>query len=311
MKPIFMLAAVLLLGIASLCPAGTIVQKKGPATLEVTFDGATPKLALSDVIGVTLTVEGPKALRAPVAPLELPGAAPWVLVERSKLIKENVGPDRIRYRLTYRFGPREPGKKVTFQFPEVKVQSGDDEQALTWKPVDFEVETQIAAADRKELRDITSIEALPPFAPPDRTWVWLAALAVAVVLGGVMVLGVRRLLRRTPARTPAQIALYEWQRLMALDLPGQGRSERFITLLTTLVRRFLERQLALPARRQTTPEFVRLVETSTALSAEQKQFLIGFLSSCDAVKFGRQPLTPAECARWASSARAFLESYQT
>jgi hypothetical protein len=98
---------------------------------------------------------------------------------------------------------------------------------------------------------------------------------------------------------------------MALDLPGQGRSERFITLLTTLVRRFLERQLALPARRQTTPEFVRLVETSTALSAAQKQFLIGFLSSCDAVKFGRQALTPAECARWASSARAFLESYQT
>src|SRR6516165_10668005 len=127
------------------CVAGTFTQTKGPAVLEVSYDTDTRRLALADLITVRLTVEGSSSLRAPLAPLQLPASAPWLLVERSALVREIVSGSRLRYQLTYRFAPREPGKKVPFHFPDVKCKDGDaDDITLGWSPVIFEVETHIA-----------------------------------------------------------------------------------------------------------------------------------------------------------------------
>src|SRR5207244_1939212 len=83
--------------------------------------------------------------------------------------------------------------------------------------------------------------------------------------------------------------------------------ERFITLLTTLVRRYLERQCSVPARRRTTPEFRNVLAPMAVLTIEEKQFLTAFLERCEAVKFAQEMMTPQECVRWAEAVRQFLE----
>jgi hypothetical protein len=298
-----------LLASAPPCLGGTFTQTKGPAAIEVSYDGETRKLALADLITVTLTVEGRPLLRTPVAPLELAPSAPWVLVERSKFVRETINASRVRYRLIYRFAPREPGKKVPFHFPDVKFKDGDEaEQTVTWVPISFEVETQITEPSLADLRGKSVIEELPPIEPADESWKLFAAVAVLFLLLLAIVYALRVFLGRNPPRSPAQLALYEWQRLIALKLPERGRSERFITLLTMLVRHYLERQFALPARRQTTPEFVQNLDRFSMLTAPEKQFLTTFLQRCDAVKFAQAAMTPDECAQWAEAARQFLQS---
>ena len=289
------------------CSAGTILQKQGAASLEVRFDAEKPTLALADLITVTVSVEGSSALRRPIAPLDLPASAPWHLVTRSTDKRETIGPDRMRWSLTYQFEPRGLDK-VPFTFPDVKYRDGaSEERVAAWRPIDFTVTTRIGKADRSLIHDITDIETLPPIEPADNLWQWGAALAGLGFVLLVATLVMRKLLRHSKGRSQAEIALYEWNRLVAMKLPEQGRSERFITLLTMLVRRYVERQFALPARRRTTPEFVEGIAALTSLTDEEKQFLTHFLARCEAVKFARVEMPTVECAQWATASRQFLE----
>jgi hypothetical protein len=292
-------------GATGLAHAGAITQKKGAAALEIRYDGDTPRLALSDQIKVTLTVEGSPALDVFKGPLDLPAAAMWVLVERSRDSRESIGPGRVRWKLVYHFAPREPGEKIVFHFPDVSFRDDDKDQTVSWTPLEFAVVTQIDPAN-SALRDITTIETVPSLAPPDARWHWWLAAAALLLLLVAAIVVTRILVRRKGPRTPAQVALYELQRLITMKLPEKGRSERFATLLTTVVRRYLERRFAMPARRRTTPEFVRELVEATALSAEQKQFLLEFLQRCEAVKFGRQGMSVEECGDWSRRARDFF-----
>ncbi len=296
------LALTLLLAFAAFadpCAAGATAQKKGPATLEVRFDANMPTIALSDTIEVALTVEGPPGLIVQ-APLDLPTTIPWLQLDRSKPTREKIGSGRIRWRITYRFAPREPGN-LEFAFPPVKFRAGSQaEQTVVWDSIAFRVATQGG-----ELRGDTGVEEMPPIAPPDRSW----QLGIAVALAGLCLIALLFALRRLRyivPRTPAQRALHEWERLAALKLPEQGRSERFVTLLTTLLRRYLERQYTVPARRRTTPEFVQSVAAIGTLSADDKQFLVRFLERSEAVKFAGVPMSPFECSESAQAIRQFI-----
>jgi hypothetical protein len=285
------------------CSAGVITQTKGPASIDIRWDPADAKLELADLITVTLTVEGAKPLATPTAPLELGDDAAWQLVQRSKASNEAAGPMRERWRLTYRFAPREPGK-IAFAFPDVKYRDElGKEQTASWDPVWFEVKAPAAGA----LRDITAVEAPPALVSADYSaWIWSAVVAGAMFLITLGV-GLRRFFRSVPAPTPAQVALAAWERLLAKRLAENGRAERFITLLTLLVRRYLERQFALPARRRTTPEFLQQLEACPLLTLEEKQFLEGFLDQCDAVKFAKSAMSADACRKLADAVRQFLE----
>lgn len=305
-------ATAILIAILGAAPmaAGEIAQRKGPATLEIRFDSLTPKITLADVITVKLEVEGTTALRVK-APDRFPTDYPWQLIELSKVERTPIDAKRVRWRLTYKFAPREPAKKVALAFPEIRLRESDDpeeERALTWEPVDFEVTTSITDPDRADIRDITEIESLPT-APDAGMLDWrIVALAVLVVLLIFVVFFTRALLKRRDSRSPTQIALYEWQRLVAMGLPEKGRSERFVTLLTLLVRQFLERQFGLLARRQTTPEFLQALAQQSALSDEEKRFLTTFFQRSDAIKFAGIDMSPSECSEWAEATRRFLQN---
>jgi Clp amino terminal domain, pathogenicity island component len=294
-----------LLGPATPCAGGAVKQAQGDATLEVSWEGDERKLGLADQITVTLRIEGNEALNVYGAPLDLGAKANWLLVERSKDTKMPIRAKRVRWQLVYKFAPREPGREIAFAFPEVRYRDGD-ERAITWEPITFEVTTQITAPETAKLKGIAAIEELPAIAPPEESaWRWLLLGILPVV--GIAIFALWLIRRRARSRSAVDLALYELQRLVGMKLPEKGNSERFITLLTMLVRRYLERQYALPARRRTTPEFVRFLASCETWTTPEKDFLTSFLQRCEAVKFAKAAMSVAECGKWVDAVRQFLQ----
>lgn len=281
-----------------------IVQAKGAATLEIRHDGKGHAMALSDLIKVDLRVDGSEKLQVD-PPKESPDG--WTLVRRSTVKTERLKDSRVRWQLTQWYSPQTPGNKVAFQFPAVKYEDSEDEQTVKFAPIEFSVTTQIASPDVALLRDKTQIEALPPIAQPDASQWWWLGFSVPAVILAILFMAACRFWRRAPPATAGQLALQEWQRLMELRLPEKGRSERFMTLLSLLVRLYLERQYALPARRRTTQEFLRQFVQVTSLTEEEKQFLTSFLKQSEHVKFAQLPLSAEECVHWANEVRRFID----
>jgi len=287
--------------------AGTHVQHKGIATLEVHFEAEERRIALSDTIVVTLTMEGSPGLKI-APPRRLPAAAKWILDDTTKPEVTSIGPGRVRCRQTYRFSPREPGT-IPFVFPDIPIRDGEaDPRTVAFDPIEFTVTTQITQPDRSMLRGQIDIEAVPSPPPEEETFAFWWRVAASVPLLGIALFLVRRYLRRRKPRSPRERALYEWRRLMALKLPERGRQERFIALLTLLLREYLGRDLDLPVRRQTTREFLQSVSQHPSLTDDDKRFLAAFLHRADAVKFAHVEMPAAECHVWAEQLHHFLRA---
>jgi hypothetical protein len=213
------------------------------------------------------------------------------------------------WRQTFVVYPAAPGTQVLQIEP---FQYRDKEGAwstASWAPIAVKVSTQITEADVNEvrLRDITDIERYPPL---PSIWDWLAWVLAAVAAAALLAYGVRKWRQRRrigPSLSPAQWAQRELDRLLALNLPAAGEIERFHTLLSNVVRRYLENRFDLPARRQTTPEFLEAMEKSSLLPAEQQQVLRGFLERCDLAKFARARPVVEECLATLQMARAFVD----
>lgn len=163
-------------------------------------------------------------------------------------------------------------------------------------------------ADLGKLRDITGVERVPEPPPeaPWPIWPWLvpAALGVSALLAW---LWQRRRRRATPPPPADQWALAEIQRIAGLGLAGNGEVERYHTLLSDVVRRYLELRFQLPASRQTTPEFLQTMAASGLLAPAQQALLSGFLERCDLAKFARAGFSVDECRQAAAMACAFVE----
>jgi hypothetical protein len=157
-------------------------------------------------------------------------------------------------------------------------------------------------------RDITGIEELPP-APPPAGWpYWLAGALAGTA--GLCLVGWR--LGRTRPRSaplpPDQWALTELERVANAGLAESGQAERFHTLVSDVIRRFLELQYDLRAPRQTTPEFLRSLGQHSPLPAEQQARLAEFLRRCDIVKFAPIEATLVECGETLDLARTIVQT---
>ena len=304
LRLMLLVASVLL---AEPCAADTIVQNKGMATLEVHFE---PKLTLADTISATLIIDASPAHEIN-APRDLPAASKWLLVERSQAERETIKPGLIRWRQTYRFAPKEPGD-APFTFPDVKLREGEAAlQTIAWEPIPFTIALPTIEPDRTKMRDGIAIEKSPD-PVVERSWYLLVVLCAVVtysiVMLAVVIVVMRHSIRRKPPASASDRAIYEWRRLIAMKLPQQGRTERFITLLTMLLRAYLERDLDWPARRQTTREFLQSCTQSTSLNDLEKRFLADFLERAEAVKFAGVGMAFDECNAWAEKVRQFLEA---
>mgnify|MGYP000504202519 CR=1 FL=1 len=127
---------------------------------------------------------------------------------------------------------------------------------------------------------------------------WLFALAAAGLLVLLLLaFAIRLWVRRSRSRqadgsvhqrSPLEIAL---ERLQVLQKGGTDlEADPFIVEVSDIVRDYLERALSMPAREQTSEEFLNDLQKRADLPQVLKDRMPQFLDQCDLVKFARQSL---------------------
>jgi hypothetical protein len=290
--------------------ASGYAQRQGPAALtvpEAEIEAGKVTVRLSGALALTLSVEGPAALQ--VEPVRSLTTSPGWTSVAGPAETATLGPNRVRWQQTFRLTPYKPGDNPIQPAPLRYREAADDDrwQTVEWQPVPVTVTTEVLRAELKELRDIAPPEAVPPAEPLP---LWLPATLVGLA-GVLLFLAGREWARRRPRRkfaeSPQVWALGELDRLDALALPAAGAVERYHTLLSDVIRRYLELRFQLHAPRQTTAEFLEALRRSSVLPPPHQELLRDFLQRCDLAKFARAALSPEECQETGRLARALVE----
>jgi len=293
---------------ADAAPVGEARQVAEPVkgvVLKLYLDRTT--VSLSGRLRLTLTAAGPANLEIdPITSVVI--GKDWSAQAEKAVTGQ--GP-RLTWSQTFELEPLsfDKDKKVPLTVAPLRyrVSAGGDWREQPWNPIDITVTSSIAAANLDEARGITGIETLPPL--PNWTAWRIAGAAGLVALAG-LALGAWRWQRRPPPAVPEppphEWAVRELERIDALDLPGGQEVERYHTLLSDVLRRYLELRFGLHAPEQTTPEFLGALQKSAVLPGAQQEQLRHFLERCDLAKFARADFTVSECRAVAALARDFI-----
>ncbi|MCY4654274.1 MAG: hypothetical protein OXC95_14060, partial [Dehalococcoidia bacterium] len=161
------------------------------------------------------------------------------------------------------------------------------------KPVDVVVARFLPEANDNELKDIKPQAELPVPLDPLSALRDREGLAILAVLGGV---GLAALavylwgLMRAPAYpelgTPAETAIAELDRILALPLESDPDFKERYTLVSDCLRNYLWGQFSIPALELTTQQILRSINSSE-VSIPEIDGLARILDECDLVKFAR------------------------
>jgi hypothetical protein len=208
----------------------------------------------------------------------------------------------------YQVTPLRAGGLV-LKLPKVQITEGEDnKEIVTWEPLLLRVTTQVPKVDSSEVRDLTTVEEVPPPTPVPETgtaWPWLFGLVPVMAAAAVWLL--RRRSRRTKELTPHEVVLRHLEELQRQPIDDAGQVERWHTRLSDLLRWYLEKQFNLPATRQTTTEFFLALQRSGKVSPERQTPLNEVLAQCDLAKFARVVPAREDCLRLVEAARKLVE----
>jgi hypothetical protein len=283
-----------------------VVQQRGPAALrtEAPVDQGVLALSFTDQLALVVEVIGEAGLEVR-APQKWVGEL-WRLGRAQPPERENLPGGRVRWLQALWLEPVVPGELV-LQLESISYRDrGRAWQTVAWQPLTVRVQARLKDPDLKSARDIAPIEELPGLSRTSR-WRWLVLGGLAA--GVLVALLAWRLWPRSPASSGSGSlearSLRDLDRLLALGLPQRGKAERFGTLLAGLMRRYLERKHGVPARRQTTREFLAALALLERLDG-QRPWLEQFFGRCDQIKFAPVQVSLAECERLAGEVRDFL-----
>jgi hypothetical protein len=287
----------------------TLVQRQGNASATV-FAGNSAngvlQVRLSGVVDITLSVEGKPPLEVePARPVT--DSAAWHVKETLAAATAPLTGGRERWQQSYVLVPLDKGDQPLPLLPLRYREQQGEWQSVSWQPIPVTVTTTIRRVDLSEARDITDIERLPPVRP---WWEWALWALLGLVCASLVVWAwrlARRLRRGQAALSPAQLALHELDRLAGLKLPEAGRVERFHTLVSNILRHYLEKRFQIPAQRQTTAEFLGALGQAPELSASQQALVRDFLERCDLAKFAAFTPELKACDAVADMARTLVE----
>ena len=126
-------------------------------------------------------------------------------------------------------------------------------------------------------------------------WIGLAILAVTAFVFLIAYLVKRRpkaSAAAVPERSALEVAL---DRLQHLQSEGSNMdADPFVVEVSDIVRFYLEAALKIPAREQTSEEFLHELQVNGSLPKILDQHMPHFLEQCDRVKFARQVLALAQ-----------------
>jgi hypothetical protein len=127
-------------------------------------------------------------------------------------------------------------------------------------------------------------------------WIILWSIIAVLFLATVGFL-IARLRRRSgkpveaaaaPRRSPLEIAITRLDQLKASN--AEIEADAFTVEVADIVRDYLEATLEIPAREQTSEEFLLALQARGDLPDILREHMPGFLEQCDRVKFARQVL---------------------
>jgi hypothetical protein len=160
-----------------------------------------------------------------------------------------------------------------------------------------------AAAQINDVRDIK-----PPLEISNGwAWLWWALGVLAVLI--VLLLAWRYIHRRMThiPVTPPVPAHIRAKQMLERALAFLIEPKQFCTLVSNTIRTYLEERFDFRAPERTTEEFLRELQTTNLLTAEQKESLGNFLASCDLVKFAKYEPGENELRKLHSSALRLVE----
>jgi signal transduction histidine kinase len=138
-------------------------------------------------------------------------------------------------------------------------------------------------------------------------WSWLgpALVAVAAALAAFLIW---RRLRRRDAIVEARETAADRARLRLREAWNYlERPERFCTLLSEIVRVYLEERFRLRAPEQTTEEFLAYTQQNNVLNQRHRELLGRFLEQCDLVKFAAHEPARKDLEQLHDAASNFVE----
>jgi len=314
--------------------AAEYVKKSGNGTLRLQpdkpklpeslfkVDGDVVESRLSNGLLLTLSIEGQ-------APIKITGGDDAALKRLLKALTDSglcyppdlkptgppkhtdLGDGKERWEVSLRFSLIPPNESIVeLLLPMMDCTEGANaqQQRVFWQPVKLRITTTVPEKDPKQLRPITDVEDPPPPPPSWTRWLRWAGIVVA---GLGLIAGLWSLRHRfaSPAKPlPShEWAVRELDRIEALRLPESAEVERYHTLLSDVMRTYLEQRFQLPASHQTTTEFLETMHRSPQLTPAQRHLLRDFLDRCDLAKFARAVPSPPECRAVADMARSFVK----
>jgi hypothetical protein len=158
----------------------------------------------------------------------------------------------------------------------------------------------VAPGPEEDIRDIRG----PKYVMPG--WVLPAIIAGAAMLAVASYCLWRwRRGRRARILLPYEIALQRLEQIRDLMQPASARE--FSTVVSDIVRSYIERRFEIAVTRRTTEEFLHDLLEAANVSLARHQSLLGeFLHQCDFVKFAGISLTTQNMEALRQSARTFV-----
>ena len=276
------IAVVVVTGLRALGPVLVHAQEDVPVQVDLVADRS--ELTVGDRVTMTLDVTYPSGFQVVLPRLPREWGALEVLDQSKTSVVDNEdGTETISQVIEVTaFAPGEfltPGLEISVREP------AGGFSVKTAPPVSLNVASVLAEGD-KELRDIRPQAGLD--VPPVWPWV-LGAVAAIALLGIAIVLFLQRRREQIAApvvdlRTAYEIAMDELARIVELDLPAQSRFKEHYTLVTDVLRTYIEAEYRIPAMDRTTTE-LRAALRIAPIDVPSTREVIAFLSDCDLVKF--------------------------
>lgn len=272
-------------------PEVTLSAQSTPMTEDIKAKllAAKGTYTVGDVIPLTLTVKHPAGYR--VIPMQMEGV--WGDFE----VRDDRSPEVI----TNEDGTQTTTQEImvslwkpgSYQTPEMEISVVDQKGELITvdvSAVTVEIKSVLTEEDQS-LRDIKPQAALP--LPPTWLWILMGLVGAALVIGGLIWYRRNRMNEALTEehevidlRKPHEIAFDDLEAIEAQKLAEQGNFKAFYSLISDVLRRYLEAAYQIDSMDRTTSEIRRALKDSN-FSLDQRSDIVDLLKEADLVKFAK------------------------
>jgi hypothetical protein len=277
------------------------IQQQGQAGVYVDaeiFEDGQIEVRLSDSLMLVLEVAGGPDLEVAPFPSEWPLQG-WTIRRLSNSERVSTANGRQNnpgVRFTLELDPQRPGES-TVTLPPLRHREKSRAtgwETITWQPISVHVVTAVLQTSLEELRDVAPPEDLPNEYQSGNWIGWLALGAVILITVPAVFWLKLKLRRRPPPIPPLQWALAELDRVDVSGFLQAAQEDRLGTLISEIVRRYLDLRFQLGASSRTTDEFLAAHSSDGPLSIDHQRVIRELLDHCDLIKFARRPLSLEE-----------------